>query len=102
MCRTKNFVGSAGGQPTINLPLTMHHELDAFKHEVIVSGMWSLGSKFLIKDFANNGYSPGNDFIMQKFLHDQPDLKTPLVDRIELLSQPTDKTYLLLMSRAEG
>lgn len=37
-----------------------------------------------------------------RFLRSQPGLNIPLLDRMELLSKPTDKTYMLLMSRAEG
>jgi hypothetical protein len=66
------------------------------------SGMWALGSKLILKDFPNDGCSPGNDYMTQKFLRNQPGLTIPLLREIRLLSQPTDKTYLLLMSRAEG
>jgi hypothetical protein len=65
-------------------------------------GIWALGSQLLIKDVPNDGYSPGNDYVTQKLLSSQPGFSIPLISRLELLSQPTDKTYLLLMSRDEG
>jgi hypothetical protein len=38
----------------------------------------------------------------QTFLRNQPNLTIPLVREMQLLNQPMDKTYFLLMSRAEG
>ncbi|KAG9228497.1 hypothetical protein BJ875DRAFT_389286, partial [Amylocarpus encephaloides] len=66
------------------------------------SGMWALGSKLLLKDFPNDGFSPGNNYITQNFLRNQPSSTIPLVKEMQLLTKPTDKTYLPLMSRAEG
>jgi hypothetical protein len=64
--------------------------------------MWALGSQLLLKYFPNDDYSPGNDFVTQEFLRSQSGLSIPLISQMELLSRPTDKTYLLLMSRAES
>jgi aminoglycoside phosphotransferase (APT) family kinase protein len=65
-------------------------------------GMWNLGSKLILKDSPNDGCLPGNDYMTQKFLRSQPGLKIPLVKKMELLSEPTDKTHFVVMSRAEG
>jgi hypothetical protein len=65
-------------------------------------GLWALGSQLLLKDIPNDIHGPGNDYITHRWLRSQPGLNIPLLDRMELLSKPTDKTYLLLMSRAEG
>jgi hypothetical protein len=66
------------------------------------SGMWALGSKLFLKDIPNDGNSPGSDFVTQQFLRNQPGLTIPLISRMELLNEPADRTYLLLMSRAKG
>jgi hypothetical protein len=66
------------------------------------SGLWYLGSKLLLKDISNDGYSPGNDYITYEFLRSQQGLKILLIKKMEILSQPNDKTYILCMSRAEG
>ncbi|EHK98208.1 hypothetical protein M7I_5973 [Glarea lozoyensis 74030] len=67
------------------------------------TALWNLGPKLILKDAPNDGYSPGNDYITQKFLRAQPNLKNiPLVKKMELLSEPTDKTQFVVMSRAEG
>ncbi|EPE35019.1 Protein kinase-like (PK-like) [Glarea lozoyensis ATCC 20868] len=65
-------------------------------------GLWALGSQLLLKDIPNDGHGPGNDYITYRWLRSQSGLDIPLLDRMEVLSKPTDKTYLLLMSRAEG
>ncbi|EPE34618.1 Protein kinase-like (PK-like) [Glarea lozoyensis ATCC 20868] len=68
------------------------------------TGLWALGSKWLIKDAPNDGYSAGNDYMTQKFLRDQlgPGSDIPLLRHIQLIHEPEEKTYLYLMSRAEG
>ncbi|EPE35657.1 Protein kinase-like (PK-like) [Glarea lozoyensis ATCC 20868] len=66
------------------------------------TGMWALGSQLLLKDIPNDGHSPGSDFVTQQFLRNQPGLSIPLLKRMELLNEPGDKTYLLLMSRSKG
>lgn len=63
-------------------------------------GLWALGSQLLLKDIPEGAV--GNDYVTYRWLRSQPGLEIPLLDRMELLSKPTDKTYLLLMSRAEG
>jgi serine/threonine protein kinase len=65
-------------------------------------GLWALGSKYLLKDFPNDGSSPGNDYVTHRFLQSQPNSSVPLLKEMQLLSKPTDKTYLLLMSRSES
>jgi hypothetical protein len=32
------------------------------------SGIWALGSNYLLKDIPNDGYSLGNDYVTQNFL----------------------------------
>jgi hypothetical protein len=68
------------------------------------SGMWALGSNWILKDYPNDGCSPGNDYMTQMFLQNQlgPNLTIPLVKDMQLINKPTEKTYLLLMSKAEG
>ena len=68
------------------------------------SGMWALGSNWILKDYPNDGCAPGNDYITQMFLRNQlgSNSKLPLVNDMQLINKPTERTYLLLMSRAEG
>jgi len=65
------------------------------------TGMWEVGSKWLIRDRPND-FSLGNDFMTQEFLRNQPGLSFPLVKEMRLLSSPTDKVHITLMSRAQG
>ncbi|EHL03378.1 hypothetical protein M7I_0599 [Glarea lozoyensis 74030] len=67
-------------------------------------GMWALGSNWLLKDYPNDGCSPGNDYMTQKFLRSQlgSGLDIPILRDIQLIHRPEEKTYLYVMSRAEG
>jgi hypothetical protein len=68
------------------------------------TGTWALGSNWLLKDMPNDGATPGNDYMTQKFLRSQlgSGFDIPLCREMHRINQPTEKTYLLLMSRAEG
>lgn len=65
-------------------------------------GIWELGSRWLVRDQPNNA-TAGNDFITQEFLRNhQPKLDIPLVKEMRMLSEPTDKVIITLMSRVDG
>lgn len=63
-------------------------------------GLWSIGSKWLIRDQPND-HSLGADYMTWKFLQEQPGLTIPLV-KMQLLSDPKDPIQFTLMSRAQG
>ncbi|PVH83497.1 kinase-like protein, partial [Cadophora sp. DSE1049] len=66
-------------------------------------GMWLLGgSQWILMDQPNDPDTLGNDFMTQEFLRNQPDCKIPLLKEMRCISQPTDQTRFVLMSRAEG
>ncbi len=64
-------------------------------------GIWEIGSRWLIRDQPND-HTMGNDFMTQEFLRNQPNLDIPIVKEMRILSAPTDKVVLTLMSRAQG
>ncbi|KUJ21281.1 uncharacterized protein LY89DRAFT_552705, partial [Mollisia scopiformis] len=64
-------------------------------------GIWDVGSRWMIRDQPNDA-SVGNDFMTQEFLRQQPGLKTPIIKEMRVLSEPTDKVVLTLMSRVQG
>jgi hypothetical protein len=56
----------------------------------------------MIRDQPNDS-SLGSDFMTQEFLRNQqPSLDIPLLKEMRLLSAPTDKVAITLMSRAQG
>lgn len=65
------------------------------------AGLWSLGSKWLIRDEPNNDFL-GNDYITWEFLNKQPNLNIPLVKEMRILTDPADSVQFRLMSRAQG
>ncbi|OAP55023.1 hypothetical protein AYL99_10723 [Fonsecaea erecta] len=65
------------------------------------SGLWSIGSKWLIKDEPNDEYR-GNEHITWKFLKEQPGLDIPLVKEMIPLSDPQETLQFTLISRAQG
>ncbi|KAK0112735.1 hypothetical protein ONS95_014470 [Cadophora gregata] len=66
-------------------------------------GMWTLGgSQWILIDQPNDPDTLGNDFMTQDFLRNQPGCKIPLLKEMRCISQPTDKTNFILMSRAQG
>lgn len=65
-------------------------------------GLWEVGSRWMIRDQPNDA-SLGSDFMTQEFLRNQqPSLDIPLIKEMRLLSAPTDKVAITLMSRAQG
>ena len=64
-------------------------------------GIWQIGSNWMIRDQPNDG-SLGNDFMTQEFLRHQSGHNIPILKEMRLLSEPTDKVSLTLMSRAQG
>jgi hypothetical protein len=68
------------------------------------TGTWALGSNWILKDMPNDGTTPGNDYMTQKFLRSQLGScsDVPLCREMQLINLPTEKTYLLLMNRVEG
>ncbi|EPE36924.1 Protein kinase-like (PK-like) [Glarea lozoyensis ATCC 20868] len=48
------------------------------------SGLWAMGSNWLLKDFPNDGCSPGNDYITHKFLRSQLGPEAPLISDMQL------------------
>lgn len=65
-------------------------------------GIWEVGSRWLIRNQPND-MSLGSDFMTQEFLRNQqPSLDIPLLKEMRLLSAPTDKVTITLMSRAQG
>ncbi|OQU95969.1 hypothetical protein CLAIMM_02116 [Cladophialophora immunda] len=64
-------------------------------------GMWSIGSKWLIKDEPKHDWC-GNDYLTWKFLKEQPGLDMPLVEKMIPLSDPQDSLQFTLISRVQG
>ncbi|KAH0847630.1 hypothetical protein AYO21_02938 [Fonsecaea monophora] len=64
-------------------------------------GLWSIGSKWLIRDQPNDR-STGAEYMTWKFLHEQPGLTIPLPKQMQLLSDPEDPIQFTLISRAPG
>lgn len=64
-------------------------------------GLWSLGSRWLLRDQPNDG-SMGNDEMTQQFLRAQPGLTVPLVAEMQNISHPTDDIQFTLIARAQG
>ena len=65
-------------------------------------GIWEVGSRWMIRDEPNDA-TLGNDFMTQEFLRNhKPSLDIPLLKEMRLLSAPTDKVAITLMSRAPG
>jgi len=60
-------------------------------------GIWSIGSKWLIRDQPNDR-TLGAEYMTWKFLQEQPGLTIPLV-KMQLLSDPKDPIQFTLMSR---
>ncbi|EHK99060.1 hypothetical protein M7I_5059 [Glarea lozoyensis 74030] len=56
------------------------------------SGLWAMGSNWLLKDFPNDGCSPGNDYITHKFLRSQLGPEAPLISDMQLVNKPNKKT----------
>ena len=65
------------------------------------TGLWAIGSQWLIRDQPNDAYL-GNDFMTYQFLRNQPNLNISLVKEMRRISEPTDKIHFTLMSRAQG
>jgi hypothetical protein len=55
----------------------------------------------MIRDEPNDE-SVGNDFKTQEFLRKQPGLDLIVLEKMIVLSKPTDKSLITLMSRAQG
>ncbi|PVH72855.1 hypothetical protein DL98DRAFT_432406 [Cadophora sp. DSE1049] len=70
-------------------------------HTSLNVGIWQIGSKWMIRDQPND-QSMGNDFMTQNFLREQSGHSIPILKEMRLLSEPTDKVCLTLMSRAQG
>lgn len=64
-------------------------------------GLWSIGSKWLIRDQPNNN-ALGNDYMTWEFLQKQPDLNIPLVKEMRILNDPAESIQFTLISRAQG
>jgi len=64
-------------------------------------GLWSLGTKWLVKDQPNDA-SLGNEEMTWKFLREQPDHSIPLVKEMRRFTDPEDPLQLTLISRAPG
>lgn len=62
-------------------------------------GIWDVGSRWMVRDQPNDA-SLGNDFMTQEFLRKQPGLDIPILKEMRVLSEPTDKVVLTLMSKA--
>lgn len=65
------------------------------------AGIWSLGSKWLVKDQPNDD-SIGNDYMTWKFLQNQPGHNIPLVKEMNRITDPEDPIQFTLISRAPG
>ncbi|KAH6694969.1 hypothetical protein BKA61DRAFT_584088 [Leptodontidium sp. MPI-SDFR-AT-0119] len=64
-------------------------------------GIWEIGSRWMIRDQPND-LSVGNDTMTQEFLRRQPGMTIPILKEMTILSAPTDKVLLTLMTRAQG
>lgn len=65
------------------------------------AGLWSLGSKWLLKDQPNDD-TLGNEYMTWKFLHEQPGHSIPLVKEMRRLTDPEDPIQFTVISRAPG
>jgi hypothetical protein len=90
VCGWNSYHQALGYSPLIRI---MHSRGNA--------GLCSIGSKWLVRDQANDE-SLGNDYMTWEFLQKQPDLNIPLVKEMRVLSGPTDHVQLTLISRAHG
>ncbi|KAF2706951.1 kinase-like protein [Pleomassaria siparia CBS 279.74] len=64
-------------------------------------GLWHIGNEWFLWDRVNNGRL-GNDFITHQFLRSHTIQNIPLVEKMQLISEPTDKVQFTLMSRTRG
>jgi hypothetical protein len=64
-------------------------------------GLWSLGSKWLVRDQQNDG-ALGNEYMTWKFLHEQPGHSIPLLTKMIRLTDPEDPIQFTVVSRAPG
>lgn len=71
-------------------------------HTNLNVGIWQIGSKWMIGDQPND-QSLGNDFMTQEFLRQQSaSHDIPILKEMRLLSEPSDRVCLTLMSKAQG